>query len=139
MLFYYDYFKFYFEFFSNFLEYFFSFSLSSIEILMVLSRSVAILQMAKSASFQRLREVTASVFGQVIRTTNQRLGYQNLLKEPQTGNYFPDFNPRLLQSTYAWKDDEMEYMKTRLARLREKGKGPPKKGLFSFFFSFVFL
>jgi len=92
-------------------------------------RPVILSQIVKGASFQRLREITAGVFNQVLRTTNQRLGYKNLLARPRTGFSFPQFNPRLLQSTLAWRDQHLDYMMTRLQRFKSRGKAPPKKGL----------
>ena len=78
-----------------------------------------------------LSRISAAVFGTVLNPTNQRNGLKELRKNlvgPAIVNYYPASASMWARFDKEYQDEDTEYAVSKAARLRRRGKGPPKKG-----------
>jgi hypothetical protein len=84
-----------------------------------------------AAARQALQRLSAAVFGTVLNPSNQRNGLKELRKNlvgPAVVHYYPTPARVWARLDPTYVDEDVEYAVGKAARLRRRGKGPPKKG-----------
>jgi len=86
---------------------------------------------ARTAAWSAIHRISCAVFGTVYNPTNQRNGLKELRKNlvgPAVVNYYPVTANAWGRWDPEYVDEDIEYAQGKAARLRRRGKGPPKKG-----------
>jgi len=93
-------------------------------------------------------QLRADIFGTVFNPTNRKNGLKLLRKRfigPSIVNWYMPNNTKVVNRIPQFYNEETEYWKEKVLRLKMRGKGPPKKGMtresavltiFLFFFCF---
>jgi len=91
-----------------------------------------VLANARTAAWGAIHRISCAVFGTVYNPTNQRNGLKELRKNlvgPAIVNYYPVTASAWGRWDPEYVDEDIEYAQGKAARLRRRGKGPPKKGM----------
>ena len=84
-----------------------------------------------AGALKALSRITAAIFNTAVNATNQRNGLKELRKNlvgPAIINYYPSAATQWARLDKDYVDEDIEYGMSKAARLRRRGKGPPKKG-----------
>ena len=84
-----------------------------------------------ASALRALSRISAAIFGTVQNPSNRRNGLKELRKNligPAIVHYYPAAASMWTRFDKDYQDEDTEYAISKAARLRRRGKGPPKKG-----------